>query len=67
MPSESRNVYPLLRAIANRLFEEYSEAVRGSIRSIEGTSRGVYNLGQGYVGRMQYAPTLPTEKAIPND
>ena len=24
-------------------------------------------LHQVHVGRMQYAPTLPTEKAIPND
>ena len=24
-------------------------------------------LRQVHVGRMQYAPTLPTEKAIPND
>ena len=44
-PAEPRNVYSPRRVIPNRLFEEYSEMVRGSIRSIEGTLRGVYDLG----------------------
>ena len=44
-PSELQNAYSRLRAIANRLFEEYSGAVYKSIRSIECTSRGVYDLG----------------------
>jgi len=44
-PSEPRNAYPPHWAISNRLLEVYSEVVRGSIRSIECTSRGVYDLG----------------------
>ena len=64
-PSEPRNAYSRLRAIANRLFEEYSGAVRGSIRSIEGTLRGVYDSAPGTRGAYAIRPYLTDRKSCP--
>ena len=61
--SKSRKVYPPHRMIANRLFEEYSEVVRGSIRSIEYTLRGVYDSAPGTHGAYAIRPYLTDRKS----
>ena len=63
--SKSRKVYPLHWATSNRLFEEYSEAVRGSIRFIEGTLRGVYDLALRIRGTYAIRPYLTNRKSYP--
>ena len=64
-PSEPRNAYPPRRVIPNRLFEEYSEAVRGSIRSIECTSQGVYDSALRARGTYAIRPYLTDRKSCP--
>ena len=51
--------------IANRLFEEYSGSVRKSIRSIECTSRGVYDLVLRARGTYAIRPYLTDRKNYP--
>ena len=63
--SKSRNAYPPRRVIPNRSFEEYSEAVRGSIRFIECTSRGVYDLALGTRGAYAIRPYFTNRKSYP--
>ena len=63
--SESRKAYPPLRVIVHRLFEEYSEAVCKSIRSIECTSRGVYDLAPGTREAYAIRPYLTDRKSYP--
>ena len=64
-PSEPQNAYSRLRAIANRLLEEYSEVVRKSIRSIECTLRGVYDSALGTHGAYAIRPYLTDRKSYP--
>ena len=64
-PSEPRKVYPPHRMIANRLFEEYSGVVRKSIRSIECTSRGVYDSAPGTHGAYAIRPYFTNRKSYP--
>ena len=64
-PSAISAAYPPLRVIANRLFEEYSEVVRESIRSIEGTSRGVYGSAPGTREAYAIRPYLTDRKSYP--
>ena len=47
------------------MFEEYSEAVRGSIRFIEGTLRGVYDLALRIRGTYAIRPYLTNRKSYP--
>ena len=65
IPSEPRNAYPPHRMIANRLLEEYSEVVRGSIRSIECTLRGVYDSALRTRGVYAIRPYLTDRKSYP--
>ena len=51
--------------IANRLLEEYSEVVRGSIRSIECTLRGVYDSAPSTHGAYAIRPYLTDRKSYP--
>ena len=64
-PAELQNVYPPLRLIPNRLLEEYSQAVRGSIRSIECILRGVYDLALRTRGVYAIRPYFTDRKSYP--
>ena len=47
------------------MFEKYSEAVRGSIRFIEGILRGVYDLALRIRGAYAIRPYFTDRKSYP--